>query len=548
MAGISDIFNIARSGIRANQQGLATTSHNIANINTKGYSRQEVVLETARPAEGTIGSGVRIGAIRQTVDEFLENQLTSVNEDLGSITARNQYLVQADGIFTETDNSGLSFSLTQFFNAIRDVATNPESTIQRTVMLAKGQSLTDQFGTVAQSLNQIRMDADGEIARHVDTINGLATKIASLNDVIFKTESSGRDALDLLDQRRVLINDLAGLVNIEQVPLNDGIGINVGGQLLVAGNHANALSTEADPDNPPMHDVTFVRSDGSELSISHNIHGGKIGGLLAQRDGDMVKFQDQVDRLAAVLVNEFNQQHQAGYGLDGTTNNNFFSALNPQAPLAHDRNTGSASGVSVTIADPTLATFQEYEVQFSGASAYSVVNTATGATVTSGAYTSGSPLSFDGLDVVINGTPAAGDVFYVNAHKGAAQQFGVALSDTDKIAAASTVTGIPGNNTNALNLVAIHTNRHVDLGNVTLNDYHTITIGDVGSATQQSTQALHSKQLEIDQLTALRESVSGVSLDEELTNLLSFQRSFEASARMITVADELMQTMLAMGR
>ncbi|MDR4461971.1 MAG: flagellar hook-associated protein FlgK [Nitrospirales bacterium] len=548
MAGISDIFNIARSGIRANQQGLATTSHNIANINTKGYSRQEVVLETARPAEGTIGSGVRVAAIRQSVDDFLEKQLTSVNEDLGSITARNNYLVQADGIFTETDNSGLSFSLTEFFNAVRDVATNPESTIQRTVLLAKGQALTDQFVTVAQGLNQIRLDADGEIARHVDTINGLATKIASLNDVIFKTESSGRDALDLLDQRRVLINDLASLVNIEQVPLNDGIGINVGGQLLVAGNHANALSTEADPDNPPMHDVTFVRSDGSELSISHNIHGGQIGGLLAQRDGDMVKFQDQVDRLAAVLINEFNQQHQAGYGLDGTTNNNFFSTLSPQAPLAHDRNTGSATGSSVTIADPTLVTFQGYEVQFSGASAYSVVNTATGATVTSGAYTSGSPLSFDGLDVVINGTPAAGDVFYVNAQKGAAQQFGVALSDTDKIAAASTVAGIPGNNTNALNLVAIHTNRHVDLGNVTLNDYHTITIGDVGSATQESTQALHSKQLEVDQLTALRESVSGVSLDEELTNLLSFQRSFEASARMITVADELMQTMLAMGR
>ena len=548
MAGISDIFNIARSGIRATQQGLATTSHNITNINTTGYSRQEVVLETARPAEGTIGSGVRVAAIRQSVDDFLENQLTSVKEDLGSISARNNYLVQADGIFTETDNSGLSFSLTEFFNAVRDLATNPESTIQRTVLLAKGQSLSDQFVTVAQGLNQIRLDANGEIARHVDTINGLATKIASLNDVIFKTESSGREALDLQDQRRVLINDLAGLVNIEQVPLNDGIGINVGGQLLVAGNHANALSTEADPDNPPMHDVTFVRSDGSEFSISHNIHGGQIGGLLAQRDGDMVEFQDQVDRLAAVLINEFNQQHQAGYGLDGTTNNNFFSALSPQPPLAYDRNTGSATGSSVTIADPTLATFQEYEVQFSGASAYSVVNAATGATVTSGAYTSGSPLSFDGLDVVINGTPAAGDVFYVNAQKGAAQQFAVALSDTDKIAAASTAAGIPGNNTNALNLVAIHTNRHVDLGNVTLNDYHTITIGDVGSATQESTQALHSKQLEVDQLTALRESVSGVSLDEELTNLLSFQRSFEASARMITVADELMQTMLAMGR
>jgi flagellar hook-associated protein 1 FlgK len=548
MAGISNIFNIARSAIQANQQGLATTSHNITNINTKGYSRQEVVLETKRPAEGTIGSGVQVGAIRRTVDSFLENQLTAVNEDLGFITARNNFLVQTDGLFSETEQSGVSYSVTEFFNALRDVATNPESAIQRTVLLAKAGSLTDAFVTQGQALNQIRLDADGEISRHVETINGLAVRIASLNDEIFKAESSGHEASDLRDQRGVLINDLAELVDIEQVTLRDGIGINVGGQLLIAGNHANALSTEPDPDNPPLHDVTFVRSDGSEISISDKIQGGKIGGLLALRDRDIVEFQDRVDRLAAVLVNEFNQQHQSGFALDGTTNNAFFSALSPQAPLANDRNTGSAIGSSVTIADPTLVTFQNYEVQFTGASAYSVVNTATGATVTSGVYTSGSPISFDGLDVVITGTAASGDVFSLSAQKGAAQRFGVALSNTDKIAAASTAAGIPGDNTNALALVGIHTNRQVDLANVTLNDYHTITIGDVGNATRESKLALNNKNLETDQLIALRESVSGVSLDEELTNLLSFQASFDASARLVTLADELMQTILAMGR
>lgn len=548
MAGISHIFNIARSGIHASQQGLATTSHNITNINTKGYSRQEVVLETKRPAEGTIGSGVQVGAIRQTVDTFLENQLTDVNKDLGFITARNNFLVQTDGIFTETDNSGISFNLTEFFNAARDVATNPESAIQRTVLVAKGESLANKFVTVAQGLNQIRLDADGEISRHVHTINGLATRIASLNDEIFKGESSGREAPDLRDQRRVLVNNMAELVDIEQVTLRDGIGINVGGQLLVAGNHANALSTEPDPDNPPLRDVTFVRSDGSEFSISDKIHGGKIGGLLTLRDGDMVDFQDRVDRLAAVLVNEFNQQNQVGYGLDGTTNNLFFSPLTPDAPLANDINTGTAVGTSVSIADSTLLTFDNYEIRFSSASAFSVVDVTKGATVTTGTYTSGGPINFEGLDAVISGSVVSGDVFSLSAQKGAAQQFGVALSNTDKIAAASTAAGIPGDNTNALALVAIHTNRQGNLGNVTLNDYHTISIGDVGSATRESKLALQSKNIEADQLTAMRESVSGVSLDEELTNLLSFQRSFEASARMITVADELMQTILAMGR
>ncbi len=548
MAGISHIFNIARSGIQAHQQGLATTAQNISNINTKGYSRQEVVLETNRPAEGVIGSGVQVAQVRRSVDIFLEKQLTTGNEDLGFIATRASFLSQAEGIVTETENSGLSNGVTEFFNALRDVATNPESPIQRTVLLAKAESLTQVFVTQAQAFTQIRLDANQEMNRHIETINGLAVRIASLNDDIFKAESSGREALDLRDQRGVAINDLAELVDSEQVQLRDGIGINVGGQLLVGGNHANALTTIPDADNPPFQDVAFVRSDGSAFAISPLIQGGKIGGLLSVRDTDIVVFQDRLDRLAAVLVNEFNQQHQGGVALDGTTNNLFFSALTPQAPVASDTNGGNALGSSVAITDATLLTFQNYEVQFSSASAYSIVNTETGGMVTSGTYTSGAAINFDGLDVVLTGTPAAGDFFQVSAHKGAAQRFGLALTITDKIAAASTALGVPGDNTNALALVAIHSTRQATLGNSTLNDYQAITLGNVGSAARESNLALTTTRLNLDQLQGLRESVSGVSLDEELTNLLSFQRSFEASARLITVADELFQTVLAMGR
>lgn len=120
------------------------------------------------------------------------------------------------------------------------------------------------------------------------------------------------------------MNEMAELVDIKQVTLRDGIGITVGGQLLVAGNHANALATTPDADNPPMTNVAFVRSDGNLLSITEKIAGGKIGGLLMLRDTDLVAFQDRFDRTAAVLINEFNQQHAAGYGLDGTTGNLFF--------------------------------------------------------------------------------------------------------------------------------------------------------------------------------------------------------------------------------
>lgn len=548
MSGISHIFNIARSGIQAHQQGIATTSHNISNINTKGYSRQEVVLETNRPAEGVIGSGVQVGEVRRVVDVFLEDQLTAVTEELGFFSARHNFLIQADGIFTETENSGISLSVTEFFNAMRDVTTNPESTIQRTVLLAKANTLATGIISQSQSLQQIRLDANREIGRHVDTVNGLAVRIASLNDEIFKAESSGREAPDLRDQRTVLLNDMAELIDVEQVAMRDGIGIMVGGQLLVGGNHANALTTIPDADNPPHYDVGFIRSDGSSFAITNQIDGGEIGGLLVLRDTDIVGFQDRLDRLAGVLVNEFNQQHQVGFGLDGSTGLEFFGSLTPNAPLPHDRNSGGAIGTSVSITDPSLLTFQNYELQFSSSTAYSIIDADTGGSVGSGTYASGNPISIDGLDVVLTGIPAIGDRFQFSAHAGAAQRFRVSLTDSEQVAAASTLGGLPGDNVNALALVGIHTNQHIQLGNVTLNDYHTITMGNVGSATRESEQSLTTVTSEAEQVKSLRDGVSGVSLDEELTNLLSFQRSFEASARMVTVADELFQTILGMGR
>jgi len=126
MAGIGHLFEIGRTGIRAHQQGLATTSHNISNIETKGYTRQEVVLEAASPASGQEASGVRVNDIRRNVDVFLERQITKLKEDVGRLDARRNYLVQADGVFTEGENNGIGHGVTEFFNAVRDVGTNPE--------------------------------------------------------------------------------------------------------------------------------------------------------------------------------------------------------------------------------------------------------------------------------------------------------------------------------------------------------------------------------------------------------------------------------------
>ena len=552
MAGIGQIFEIGRSGIRAHQQGLATISHNISNIETKGFSRQEVVLETASPANGQEASGVRVNDIRRNVDVFLEKQITKLKEDVGRLDARHNYLVQADGVFTESENSGIAHGLTEFFNGVRDVATNPEGTVQRTVLLGKGNSLVDEVNRAAQALDQIRRDADGEIGRHLTTINSLATEIATLNDSIFHAEASGGAAHDLRDQRQLRVNELAELVDVSVIEGRDGLLVNVGGHLLVGGNQANTLVQTPDPDNPPFNDVAYVRSDGTQFVVTSRINDGRVNGLVTLRDTDITSFQDRLDRNVAVLVNEFNQQHAAGYDLDGDTSNAFFTALSPDAPLAHANNTGGASGTSVAISTASSLTFSNYQIAFTNATTFNVLDTTNGTTVLSAqTYTSGNNIVFDGLTVVITdntGAPAAGDVFTASAHKGAAADLSVALTDTDDIAASSTSAGVPGNNINALALVDIHTSRQSTLGSVTLNDYHTITAGNVGSAAQEVSLSLNAKTAETEQVETFREGVSGVSLDEELSNLLSFQRAYEASARLITLADDLLRTVLAFGR
>ncbi len=552
MGGITDIFEIGRTGIQANQQGLKTASQNITNVGTEGYSRQRAILEAGRPQGGINPTGVRVTDITRLVDQFIEAQLTDTTQDFGRFNIRYDLLQRVETVFSETDSVGINNAIDRLFNAFRDLTTFPEESSQRTLVINEATALADTINLAAATLKQIRTDIDDAIGQNLSEVNTIASQIADLNGQIHFAESSGKTANDLRDRRAVLVNDIAELVNIETVEMTDGLAIMVGGQLLVSGDRNNTLAQVSDADNLGMNDVAVKRSDGTTFVVTSKINDGEIAGRLTVRDTDIQSYQDRLDRLAAVLVNEINQQHQAGYGLDGTTNNSLFSALSPDAPLAKDTNAGGAAGTSTTVSTASSLTMDKYEIRFTSASVFDVVNVTDNTTVLSSqAYTSGATITFDGLDVVITnntGAPAAGDVFTVSAHKGAATDMAVSLSDTDKVAASSTSAGVPGNNVNAIALVAIQSTSQSTLGGINVGDYHAVTVGDAGSDTFLAGLQRDAKQVEMDQVTSLRESVSGVNLDEELTRLLEFQRAFEASARLITTADELFQTVLGLGQ
>jgi len=552
MGGITNLFEIGRSGIQANQQGLSTASHNITNVGTEGFSRQRAILETGRPQGGIYSTGVRVTDVTRLVDQFIEAQLTDTTQDSGRFNIRHDLLQRVETVFSETDTGGINNAIDRLFNAFRDLSTFPEESSQRTLVINEAQAVADTINLAATSLAQIRKDIDDAIGQNLSTVNSIATQIAGLNGQIHFAESTGKTANDLRDRRGVLVNDMAKLVNIETVEMTNGLAIMVGGQLLVSGDRNNTLVQVSDADNPGVNDVAVQRTDGTNFVVTSKINDGEIAGRLTVRDADIQGYQDRLDRVSAVLVNEINQQQEAGYGLDGTTTNSLFSALSPDAPLAADTNSGAAVGTSTTVSTAASLTMDTYEIQFTNATTFNVLNVTDGTTALSAqAYTSGGTITFDGLDAVItdgSGAPAAGDVFTVSAHKGAALDMAVSLTDLDKIAASSTLAGIPGNNLNALALIAIQAASQNTLGGINVEDYHAVTVGDVGSDTSLAGLQRKAKQIEMDQVTSLRESVSGVNLDEELTRLLEFQRAFEASARLITTADELFQTVLGLGQ
>ena len=551
MAGISNIFEIGRTGVQAGQQGIATAAHNIANVGTDGFSRQRAIQEAGRPQGGVFSTGVRVRDVIRLVDQFIEAQLTDTTQDVGRLNIRHDLLSRVETVFLETETGGINTAVDRLFNAFRDLSTFPEESSQRTLAINEAQALVDTINLAATTLSEIRTDIDYAIGQNLSTVNTIASQIADLNGQIHFAESSGKTANDLRDRQAFLVNDMAELVNIETVEMTNGLAIMVGGQLLVTGDRNNTLVQVSDADNLGMNDVAVQRKDGTKIVVTSKINDGEISGRLTVRDTDIQGYQDRLDRLAAVLVNQINIQHSAGYGLDGTTGNLLFSALTPDAPLAADTNNGGAAGTSTTVSTAASLTMDSYEIQFTSASVFNVVNVTDSTTVLSAqAYTSGATITFEGLDVVItnsSGAPATGDIFTLSAHKGAASDMAVSVSNTDKVAASSTSAGVPGNNVNAIALIAIQSTSQSTLGSVNLDDYHAVTVGDVGSDTFLAGRQRDAKQIEMDQVTSLRESVSGVNLDEELTRLLEFQRAFEASARLIATADELFQTVLNLG-
>ncbi|NPU94059.1 MAG: flagellar hook-associated protein FlgK [Gammaproteobacteria bacterium] len=459
---MADLAGIALSGLRASQTSLSTVSHNIVNVDTAGYSRQRTELATRIPLQygsGFIGQGVDVDGITRISNQFVTDQLRRDTQNFNSYNSYYEYAVRMDSLLGD-ESTAITPTLQSFFDGLEELANDPSSIAARQVLLSEGQALVNRFNTVYDQVYQQNETLNTEMATIASQVTQLAKSIANLNDSIRTVASNNVGQLpnDLLDQRDEAIRQLSELVGV-QVVQDGNLTVNVfigSGQPLVLGGDSYTLSTDTGNSGISRNNVILTAGNNSQ-DITAQLSGGRMGGLLQVREELIDPIFNELGRMATVLADTFNDQHQLGMDLNNQIGGLFFGDIN--SPVAEAQrvsasldNAGAAS-LSVTISDVSALTADNYELRFDGAN-YSLINASSDTTIATFAdpgaggtvvlASEGFTLNFAG------GASVAGDSFMITPTRMGAAEISLEIDNVKQVAAAMPVrTQLPQSNTGA---------------------------------------------------------------------------------------------------
>jgi flagellar hook-associated protein 1 FlgK len=343
MSSLNASLATALSGLIAEQGALAATTNNVANVNTPGYSREEPILAASDPvvlAPLTFGTGVTLQSIESIRDPILESQIQQQTQGQGQFSALASALQQTQVNFTTTSND-IGTSISNFFDSINQLSTNPSDLSLRQGVLTAADNLASSFNTTADNLSQQQTSLDLSVEQTVGQINQLTQQIAQLNQQVSNLQNVGESAGTFVDQRQQAIDQLSGLVDVSVIPSDNTLTLTTAnGSPLVTGNQSFQLQTETTSSG--LHDVYSQGND-----ITSQIVSGQLGGALQARDQEIPAIQNQLDTLAAGLANSVNAVQVGGFDLNGNAGTDLFNP--PPAGV-----TGAAAGLSVAITDPSL--------------------------------------------------------------------------------------------------------------------------------------------------------------------------------------------------
>jgi flagellar hook-associated protein 1 FlgK len=497
-------IEVAKRSLFAQQTAQQTTAHNIANANTKGYTRQVVNLVATRPMEavalsrsntpGQIGTGVEFDAINRIREKFLDDQFYNESKSHGEWSIRRDTLEKLEAIVNEPSDTGIRQTIEGFWNSWQELTSAPDNITARILVKERALALTEAFNHTARKLDDLSSDLTENISVKATQADSILRQVANLNNEIFRVEGLGNNANDLRDQRDLLVDELSGIMNITVTEDNSGYIVRMGTTELVNGISKNVTV-----------DSAFL-----EGQFGTGLTSGEAYGMMVSRDQHVASYQDKLNQMAIaitqgevevtlpegmmlpagvtvtgtdgttytgtlaadtkVIVNGINGLHQMGYSLEDVPGEPFFTITTGSEALSLGVNPNIANNVSLI-----------------AASTRTYVNTNGDTKVIKGN---------NGLALLISG-----------------------LKDKDFTFTGTAETG-------------------------TIDEFYRSIIGQLGVESQEATRQAMNQKILVDQVDARRQAVSGVSLDEEMANMIKYQHSYNAAARIMTTFDEMLNKVI----
>ncbi|QDS87940.1 Flagellar hook-associated protein 1 [Rosistilla ulvae] len=553
------------SGLNVAQLGLQVVGNNIANANTPGYIRQELVQEAGhvnRQGDLLIGSGVRPIGITQSLDQALAERLRDATSALAANDTLGSAQKQLEALVNELGDADLSTQLSSFNGSLHDLANQPGDYALKQQVVLEGQTLANHVQRLHQGATQLADAADATYAADIEQVNILTTKIASLNGKIVDIEGGrtlGSDATGLRDEREMALNELAGYLDIDTQEQSTGsVAVFVGGDFLVT----DAISRDVYSTN-----VSKDPSSASEIRIVDTnaplqITGGKLGGISESREGIYGKFLTDLDSIAAGIAESFNRIHSQGKGTVGYTDLTSSVAVPrdvslDQAGLDFQPENGSFEVQLFGDTNQLLSTHRIDIDLFSdgnGTTLNDVANQISAVDGLQGSITPDGRLTISattpgvtfGFGSDSSGFLAAGGInTFFTGNDAATLAISDKLLESPEYLAIS-AEGIGTDADHLTQLVDLFEKPLPELGNVSVRDRYQrlVTTITQGAAIQQSVtdglRTYHST-LEGDYL-----SVTGVNIDEEAVKMIYLQRAFQASSRVISTASEMLELLVSL--
>lgn len=438
-------LNIASRALTTNLAALQVIGHNIANVNTAGYSRQSIQLtQTAGQflGNGYFGKGVEIAGVSRAYDAYLTREAQTAGAVAASDEIRYKRLQQLEALFPLGEQS-LGVSLNNALNAWSAIASSPTDTTARTVAIGQAEALATRLRDTSANLDELRQSGTLQVSQTVSSINTLAQQIADLNRTIIELQGSNRVPNDLLDQRDQLVTQLNQYVQTSTVEnTNGGLTVFVGGsQPLVLGSKAASLQVDKDALDPLRLKVSIVQAGSTAFELNTDfLAGGELKGLLTYVNKDLPDAVNALGRLTMAMAMQVNAQHRLGLDLNGNAGADFYSlsAIPAAVGVQADGVTPATVTVQAQVVDPTQFQASDYELRFT-ATGVDVVRRSDGVTQSFASL----PATVDGLEFYAPGfptpTPAVGDRYLIRPFADAARNIDVAISKPDSLAAASPI-------------------------------------------------------------------------------------------------------------